>query len=288
MEQASFPKVIRVDSRFRVSGTSTDFRIQLPQAVAFPQGTVCYVSAVSLPHSWWNVEEGMSDKLYVIETKGSPTQRRCRVLTIPAGNYTSLTLPTAIATALNTGSSLTGMAYAVDYVTSRGCLRIQLATAGAADATARFRLPSEDELVSTSWKSANWVGTADAYSVYDLDTMGDLLRLPSVSAATTIVETGLLDISPIHCLYLHSDLPTFDTIGPKGEADIVQRVPVTTSFGYVLHYIANGASEEFFPLGKLSFQELNFRLTNVHNKVIDLHGGQLSIELTFHDRSGML
>jgi hypothetical protein len=180
------------------------------------------------------------------------------------------------------------MAYTVDYLTARGTLRIQLGTAGAADATARFRLPSEDELASASWKTANWTGTADNYSTSDLDTMGDLLRLPSVSTTTTIVETGLLDISPVHCLYLHCDLPTFDTIGPKGEADIVQRVPVTTSFGYVLHYIANGASEEFFPLGKLSFQEMNFRLTNVHNKVVDLHGGQMSVELMFDDRAGRL
>jgi len=283
MDQASFPKVIRVDSRFRVSGTSTDFRIQLPAAVAFPQGTVCYCSALSLPHSWWNVEEGLSDKLYVIETKGA--QKRCRVLTLPAGNYTSLTLPGAIATALNTGTSLTGMTYVVDYLTARGCLRIQLA---GTDATARFRLPSEDELASATWKAAYWTGTADAYSASDLDTTGDLLRLAATSANTTIVETGLLDVSPIHCLYLHSDLPTFDTVGPKGEADIVQRVPVTTSYGYVLHYIANGASEEFFPLGKLSFQTMDFRLTNVHGKPVDLHGGQVSLELTFDDRVGRL
>ena len=47
-----YPKVIRVDSRFRVSGTSSDFRVQLPNAVSFPPGVVCYVSAVSLPRSW--------------------------------------------------------------------------------------------------------------------------------------------------------------------------------------------------------------------------------------------
>ena len=94
--------------------------------MSFPPGVNCYVSAVSLPHSWWNVEEGLSDKLYVIETKGSSGQR-CRVLTIPPGNYSSLTLPGAVAAALNSGSSLTGMAYAVDYLSSRGCLRFQLA-----------------------------------------------------------------------------------------------------------------------------------------------------------------
>ena len=65
-------------------------------------------------------------------------------------------------------------------------------------------------------------------------------------------------------------------------------MPVTTSYGYVLHYAANGASEEFFPLGKLSFQTMDFRLTNVHGKPVDLHGGQVSLELTFDDRVGRL
>jgi len=278
-----FPKCIRIDSRFRTSGTSTDFRIQLPTAIAFPEGCVGYVSAVSLPHSWWNVEEGVSDKLYVIETKGSPTQKRCRVLTIAAGNYTSLTLPGVIATALNTGSSLTGMAYQVDYVTARGCLKIQLVAAGSVDATARFQIPSEDEVTSVSWKASNWTGTADVYSTDDPDTMGDLLRLAATSAATTSLETGLLDISPIHCLYLQSNVCAYTTVGPRGEGDIVQRIPVTTSYGYVLHYIANGA-EEFFPITQATFKELSFKLCNVRGRPVDLHGGQMSIELTFDDQ----
>jgi len=279
-----FPKCIRIDSRFRTSGTSTDFRIQLPSAVAFPEGCVGYVSAVSLPHSWWNVDENVSDHLYVIETKGSPTQKRCRVLTIPAGNYTSLTLPGVISTALNTGSFLTGMAYQVDYVTARGCLKIQLVASGAVDATARFQIPSEDEITSASWKAANWTGTADAYDINDPDTMGDLLRLEATSAPTTSFETGLLDISPVHCLYLQSNISAFTTVGPRGEGDIIQRLPVTTSYGYVLHYVANGASEEYFPITRATFKELTFRLCNVRGRTIDLHGGQMSIELTFDDR----
>jgi hypothetical protein len=284
--EGGYPKVIRIDSRFRASGSSTDFRYQLPTSVNFPQGTVCYASAVSLPHSWYNVEEGVSDRLYVIETRtvSSVAQRRCRVLTIPSGNYTSLTLPTAVATALNAGTSLTGCSYAVDYVASRGILRIQLS---GTDGTARFRLPSEDELTSASWRSAEWTGTADAYNITDPDTMGDLLRLPGTSTATTLLETGLLDVSPIHVLYLHSNLASFDTWGPRGEQDIIQMVPVTSSYGYVLSYVANGATDEFFPVSRGTFLELRFSLTNSRGRVIDLHGGQMSIELTFADRNSL-
>jgi len=272
--------VIRVDSRFRTSGTSTDCRVQLPTSVNFPENTVCYVSMVSLPHSWYNVEEGVSDKLYVIETRtvSGAQQKRCRALTIPAGKYTSLTLPTQIATALNTNTSLTGCSYAVDYVSSRGILRIQLS---GTDGTARFRLPSEDEISSTAWKSAEWTGNADAYNTFEPDTMGDLLRLPATSSATTLMETGLLDVSPIQVLYLRSNLASFDTWGPRGEQDIVQMLQVTSSYGYVLHYTANGATEEFFPVTRGTFLEISFRLTNSRGRVIDLHGGQMAVELTF-------
>jgi hypothetical protein len=277
MEDPTFPHVIRVDSRYRLEGgTSTDFTVRLPSTVEFPEDCRCFVSAVSLHHSWWNVEQGLSDRLYVIETRTG--EKLCRAVQVPAGNYTSLSLPAAIADALNSGKLWTNMSYVVDYVGTRGTLRIQLAAAGSVDASARFQLPSEDELLSSSWRSANWVG---AINPDDLDTMSDLLRLSAVSAPTTLYETGLLDVSPVHVLHLRSNLAAFDTLGPRGEADIIQRVPVTTGYGYVEHYVANGSNSEFFSVGRGQFSELRFRLENVKGKTIDLHGGQVNIELHF-------
>ena len=286
MELPTYPKVVRIDSRFRTSGTGSDFEVTLDRPVTFPAGVRAYVSAVSLPHSWSNVEEGINDRLYVIETRtvGGAEQRKCRSLQLVSGNYTSLTLPTALAAALNSGSLFTGsLAYTVDYVPNRGTLRFQLAVAsgGTPDASARFRLPSEDELTSVTWRAANWTGTADAYSSSDPDTIGDFLRLPNVSAGNTTFETGLLDVSPIHVLYLHSSLSGYESIGPRGETDIIQRLPVTSSYGYVLHYVSNGAAEEHFEVGGRSAQSLGFSLTNSRGRVVDLHGGNVSLELTF-------
>ena len=151
---------------------------------------------------------------------------------------------------------------------------------GASDATARFQLPSEDELLSAGWKATNWRGAADAYDAADLDTMGDLLRLPAVSAPGSAQETGLLNVAPTDALYLHSNLAGFDSYGPRGEQDIIQRIAVTASYGYVLHYLANGSTAEHFAVSG-SVRELSVSLTNVRGRVIDLHGGQMSLELTF-------
>lgn len=274
----SFPKVIRLDSRFRSSGTPTDCVFSLPYAVEFPPNTPCFVSAVSLPHAWFNVDTGLSDKLYIIETQG--VSRRCRVLQLDAGNYTSMTLPPALQTALNATKSFTNASYAVSYVTSQGCLKIELT---GSDATARFQLPSEDELISQNWRALNWTDSADPYSADDLDTMGDLLRLPASSTPATTVFTGLLNVSPVDVLYLRSpSIATFNSIGPRGESDIIQRIPVTTTYGYNLAYVSNGADSEFFFV-EGGYRELRFVLTNVRGRVIDLHGGYFSIELTFSD-----
>ena len=171
--------------------------------------------------------------------------------------------------------------------TNRGSLRIQLVALGGqtADATARFQLQGEDELLSTTWQAANWTGTADPIDVRDLDTMGDLLRLPASSAPTTSLETGLLNVSPVDTLYLQSNLSAFDTYGPRGEQDIIQRLPMTTSYGFVLHYMLNGASSEHFPVSG-SHRELTFRQCNVRGRTIDLHRGQMSLELTFDEHRG--
>ena len=151
-----YPRVIRVDSRYRSSGSPTAFSVQLPRTVEFPPETVCYVSAVSLPVAWFNVDTFFSDKLYVRESRNAGV--RCRVITLDAGNYTSVTLPVALAEKLNAGKSFPTMSYSVQYVGSRGCLLIQLVSISGQtpDGTARFQFPSEDELLSQNWRTANW------------------------------------------------------------------------------------------------------------------------------------
>ena len=178
MENA--PRVLRIDSRFRVSGTSTNFTYQLPESMQFPEGTRAHVSAVSLPYSWWNVDAGVNDTLYVLEFTGSVYTPRA--LKLAAGQYTSLTLPTVIQNALNSGTSLSPLTYTVTYVSAQGCLSIQLT--GTGNAAARFRLPSEDELMSPKWATTYWRDSNNnvvAYNQQDPASLGDLLRLPSTS-----------------------------------------------------------------------------------------------------------
>ena len=144
-------RVLRIDSRFRASGSSTDFTYQLAEPVQFPKGTTAHVSAVTLPYSWWNLDAGVNDILYVMEstTNGDPSSYTPRTIKLAAGQYTSLTLPTLLQNALNQGTTLGPMTYSVTYQSAQGCLAIQLVVAGGGgNAQARFRLLSEDELMN--------------------------------------------------------------------------------------------------------------------------------------------
>lgn len=278
MENA--PRVLRIDSRFRTSGTSTNFSYQLPESVEFPLGTTAHVSAVTLPYSWWNVDADVNDILYVVEDPGGAPQPRSIKLT--AGQYTSLTLPTLLQNALNNGSALTNMTYSVVYQSAQGCLLIQLVapSGGGGNANARFRLPSEDELMNAQWRASYWNQNA-GLNVRDPMSIGDLLRLPAASSPTTSLSTGLLDVGPQHALYLRSNIGNYNTMGPRGERDIIARIPVDVSYGYVLHYRHSGFEQDSFDVGGLSLRDLSFRLTNSKGAVMDLHGGQMSVEIIF-------
>ena len=69
-------------------------------------------------HSWYVVQDGVNNVLYVI-TKGIPTggvsQLHYHSLSIPEGNYTGTTLAAAMQTALNGISDGTGATYAASF-----------------------------------------------------------------------------------------------------------------------------------------------------------------------------
>lgn len=283
-------RVIRVDSRFRTRGTTSDFAVSLPQALSFAEDCVCYVSAVSLSHTWWNVSGDMNDVLYVIESKGLPTtpNQTCRAVQLPAGYYTATSLPSMLQTALNTGSTLSPMQYACTYDPTRGTVTIRLLAGTGSDATARFRLPSTRELMDPNFTST-WLprgtGTAVGYNRMDPDSVGELLRLPEASVSTTALETGLVNVTPIDVLYLTSNLTNWSTIGPRGEADWICRIPVDVAYGFGIHWQHSGNVYDFFEVGSMSgIQELTFKVINSFGTVVDLQGAPVSIELVFAPR----
>ena len=89
--------------------------------------------------------------------------------------------------------------------------------------------------------------------------------------------TGLLSVSPVDVLYLRSpSRATYQSLGPRGETDVLQRIPVSGTYGFNLHWTSNGVDSEYW-LVQGGYRELSFALTNVRGRVVDLHGGYMSL-----------
>ena len=61
-----FDKIF-VDSRFKTteSGSNSDFKFELPDDLSLPNNCRCYIDDITIPVTWYSVEAGMNDRLYV-------------------------------------------------------------------------------------------------------------------------------------------------------------------------------------------------------------------------------
>ena len=55
-----------VDSRFRTSGTDSDFSVSLQETINLPTGTRCFVAACSFANVFYTLEENVNNRLYMV------------------------------------------------------------------------------------------------------------------------------------------------------------------------------------------------------------------------------
>ena len=88
-------KKIYIDSSYKVSGTSSDFVIDLPETVQLEENTKCIIHEVSIPHSWFSIQQGFNDNLYFFQLDPNgvnPDITDYRVFSIDEGNYSGAEL----------------------------------------------------------------------------------------------------------------------------------------------------------------------------------------------------
>ncbi len=88
-----------IDSRFRSTGTTDDFEIQLQEGVELPAGCHCYLSEWTGTVSWETVSES-NQNLYLSES-GSGVS--LRIVQLPTGPHDSESLRVVLQDALNSG-----------------------------------------------------------------------------------------------------------------------------------------------------------------------------------------
>ena len=57
-------KKVYIDSAHRITGTTTNFRVELPETLQTDNGVHYYTHEITLPNSWYSIQSGLHNILY--------------------------------------------------------------------------------------------------------------------------------------------------------------------------------------------------------------------------------
>ena len=104
---------------------------------------------------------------------------------------------------------------------------------------------------------------------------------PSTTVGVSEFETGFTDLLNVHNIYIHStNLVHCNSIGVRGESAIIKKVPVSSSFGYLI-MDSVVAPHDKIDVSRQLIKTLTFARKNVHGNVIDLHSANASFSMIF-------
>jgi hypothetical protein len=265
-----------IDSRHASSGNSGNFTYPLNEQLVLPREAVCYITDVSLSHSWYSTDSS-NKSVYLIESEnGSDTARH---LHLPERSHDVITLGADLQTVLNSATKSVSGTYSVLYNPPRNTFTISL-TAGT------FRYFSKQMFQKPALLS-EFNNAGGTYILFAADQADELIGLRSETDYTAVgdLETEFLDVRNIHSLYIHSSsLTSYNTSGPLGARSILCRIPVNTQFGDQIEWRHNGLPHDYVSCGGSSASTLQFTLRDSYNRQVDLQGSHISFTLLFAEQ----
>ncbi len=159
-----------------------------------PQNTVFYIDDVCIPVSWYTIDAGRNNKLYVSIDGVNHS------IEIPSGNYTVTTLNTAIVDAMN-NLPLSQDDFVADPQTATNRVSIKVTS------TRAFQLLTDDNAISAGFSAP-------------LQSMNDVLRnyTQQINLNGSPYISGYVDLFPIRNIYITSpNLGNFNTMSVWGD-----------------------------------------------------------------------
>jgi len=273
---------VHIDSRFRATGSHSDFTYELAEPFDCPDGTICYMDNAVIPMSWDSVGEH-NKYLYLAERDRTnlPYVYHVRRLELSKQFYSGITLRKAIEDQLNANvpSPITNN-YAVAYDSSSNTLTIS--HPGPDPPPSDFHLLTDDDL---KYYNSNLL----AINKSNPQSANNVLRNLESSQIITAVEnypyvtswtSPFIDIVNHHSVYIHSSLSSFNTLGCRGESSIIAKVPSSASWGSTIFHNVS-SSVDFVDVGKRNISHISFAIKDAAGNNIDLKGASWSLSLVF-------
>ena len=270
-------KKVYIDSIYKVSGTSSNFTIDLPETVQLEDGMLCQIHEVSIPHSWYSINE-TNNNLYIMEgilPPATPQGINYRKLIIPVGNYTATELATQLETSLNTLDSGGGTnSFSVTYLSNLNKIQI---------------ISNYPEVIYNVLTDADVLQDTERFVQFvDANNLNSINRVLSnyvtaFDASTNVVPfiTGFIDLTPVKNIYLHcNEISNYNQLTVAGNSSIIKKINVTVPYLSVINDNELSTFDNIDVSGKM-LRRLNIKLTNNLNQVVDLNNVDISFSLTF-------
>jgi hypothetical protein len=274
-----------IDSRFRSSGTTDDFEVQLEESIQLPANAHCYLSQFTGVVSWSTLNES-NCHLYLGENVGGASSYR--IVQLPLGAHDSESLRAALQDSLNAGRPSGLGTYTVIRSSSAGY------SAAASLGSAAFRyytvsvssgsfcILSDTLLESVGWYTAVWLaGGGAAYNTKAIKSTNELFQFSEQLLFQASHVSKFVDLRSKHSLFLHSSLGNNDSIGPNGLRSILGMIPITESHGSVVHFEHGGSPFDMTSIGPTMLQRPRFWLRDARNNKVDLQGSHWSASIVF-------
>ena len=199
-----------IDSRFRSTGTTDDFEVELQQGIQLPAGCHCYLAEFTGVVSFETINES-NRNMYISEfVNGSATSR---IVQLPIGAYDSESLRAAIQDASNVGRASGMGTYTVTRSSSAG----STATASLGSAAYRyytitvssgsFSIMPDSLLENLTYYISIW--RASGGPVYDPSspkTTNEIFHFEDSVEFKASHVSKFVDLRSKHSIFVHSSL----------------------------------------------------------------------------------
>jgi hypothetical protein len=274
-----------LDSRFRSSGSTDDFEVQLEQGIQLPANAHCYLSEWTGVVSWETLNES-NRNLYIGENVGTTVTHR--IIQLPLGAYDSESLRAALQDSLNAGRPTGLGTYSVLRSSSAG----SSATASLGSAAFRyytatvssgsFCIISDALLESEGWYTGVWKANGGAhYNTKAIKSTNELFQFSEQLLFQSSHVSKFVDLRSKHSIFLHSSLGNNDSLGPNGLRSILGKIPIDGSYGSIAHYEHGGSPYDMTSCGPTLLYRPRFWLRDARNNRVDLQGGHFSATIVF-------
>jgi len=278
----TFPNKLYFDSRFRADKRDkhADCSFTLPGgSLTIPQNYCALIDAVHIPNVFESVVD-TNNQIYWQEKDLTTTYNHISMLRTKQYSGTDLALELQLA--MNAQTSISG-AYTVTFDIGTGILTVRSGTLNVSFAFWGRDWLEDPTVVQLYWDPS---GTPAIPTVLNdaTEVLGCIREVPGFWHTERSFD-DFIDINRVKVCYLCSgDIGNFQSVGPRGESDILRRIDMTSPFGNMCFDKLSSPFEKI-DCGGQTLNTIRVQLRDSYGNLVDIRGRSYSFSLVFVDNS---